>query len=156
GIEPLARSKVAPQQQQWLLGQLGDFQRRAAPQPVRRRQRREHVHRIEQSALKAPARGSKRQMNIAAFEAGGQTKAPVLPEMDLNRPGAAPVLGQKNRPHVFDDLWRGTDPKESRLARFYEACALAERVGFRQQAATAAQQVFTLRRQPDTATEAVK
>src|SRR5262249_19723380 len=40
--------------------------------------------------------------------------------------------------------------------RFEQARALAERVGFRQQAAAAPQQVFTLRRQPDVATETVE
>src|SRR5262245_55711156 len=76
--------------------------------------------------------------------------------MDLNRRVPAPVLGQKIRQHVLDDLWRGTDPKYSGLARFEQARALAERVGFRQQAATAPQQVFTLRRQLDAATDAVE
>ena len=95
-------------------------------------------------------------MNIAAFEAGGQTNATILHEMDLNCRVAAPVLGQKICQHVLDNLWRGTDPKYSSLARPEQPRALAERVGFRLQAAAAPQQVFTLRRQLDTATEAVK
>jgi hypothetical protein len=95
-------------------------------------------------------------MNIATFEAGGQTNATVLHEMDLNRRVPAPVLGQKIRQRVLDDLWRGTDPKYSGLARFEQARAFTERVGFRQQVTAAPEQVFTLRRELDAATDAVE
>src|SRR5262249_58257921 len=55
-----------------------------------------------------------------------------------------------------DHLWRGTDPKYSGLARFEQTRAFTERVVFRQQVAAAPEQVFTLRRQLDAATDAVE
>src|SRR5262249_58128755 len=84
------------------------------------------------------------------------THSAVLHEMELNRRVAAPVAGQKIRQHVLDHLWRGTDPKYSGLARFEQTRAFTERVGFRQQVAAAPEQVFTLRRQLDAATDAVE
>ena len=95
-------------------------------------------------------------MSVAALEVYEQTSAAVLDEVDFHAGVAAPVADQEARQQVLDHLRRRADAKDPGLAGLERARPLAERVGFRQQAAAAPEQIFALRGQPNAATDPVE
>ena len=136
--------------QQRFLGQLGDFQNGAPTEAMRRGQNGKHVHGIKQTSRKVRADGRRhRQMSVAALEVGEQTSAAILDEVDVHAGVATPVMDQEACQQILDHLRRRSDAKYPGLAGLERAGPLAERVGFRQQAAAAPKQVFALRCQPD-------
>jgi hypothetical protein len=84
-VEPLPRTEPALRQQQRFVFKFGDLKQGSAGQPVRGRQRSDHMHRIEQSAFKA-RRASRRnaEMSFAAFESAEQPCAAILDQMHLD------------------------------------------------------------------------
>ena len=69
-----------------------------------------------------------------------------------------PVPDKKSgsREEILDDLRRCADPEYSGLAGLERAGALAERLSFRQQSATAPQQIFAFGGEPNAAARAVE
>ena len=69
---------------------------------------------------------------------------------------AAPVVREEIREQILDHLRGRANPEYSGLAGLERASALAERVGFRQQAAAAPEQIFAFRCQLDAPPDAVE
>src|ERR1043166_4823889 len=123
---------------------------------MRRRQRRDSVNRIEQSAFKTPAGRPQYEMNVAALEPAVQSSPAVLNEMHLHARVAAAIAEEKIRKQVFDHLGRGTDTQYSGLTAFEHACALAERIRLGQQVPAAPEQLLALRGEPDATPDAIE
>jgi hypothetical protein len=97
-----------------------------------------------------------RHVNVAALEAARQQRTPLLDQMDLNARVTALIGGQEIRKHALDHLRRRAHPKCPRLTGFEGPCALAERVGFRQETAAAAQQIFALQGELNASADAIE
>ena len=90
----------------------------SAGQPVRGRQRSDHMHRVQQPAFEARrARRRNAEMNLAAFEPAEQPSAAILDQVHLHAGMAAPVADQKRREQVLDHLRCRGDPAEFRFRR---------------------------------------
>ena len=136
-----ARCKIAAQQQQRLVGQLGDFQHGTATERVLARQQpRARAWDTAGWPESAHRPGPQRQVNVAAFEARRRAERRRPPrDGPPRRGGARRVLGQEIREQVLDHC--GVAPIRSIpcLPGLERAGALAERFGFRQQATAAPQ-----------------
>ena len=77
----------------------------------------------------------------------GQVHGAVLSQADLNAGMSALVANQEGRQETLQSEGRHADADDSRVPASQGAGARAERLGVRQELATASQEVFTFARQ---------
>jgi hypothetical protein len=96
------------------------------------------------------------QMNIAVLKAAWQSQSAVLYKMYLYAWMPDLILAQKRRKHVLNNHWRRSNAQDSSMPALESPRFRIKRISFHQQSATLPQQLFALRRQPQTSTNAVE
>jgi hypothetical protein len=113
-LEPQMRCEVVAQTQQWLLGQLRNFERAALAEAMIGGQHGQHIHGIEQPVMEfALPRRHDRQVDIAALQAARQPRAALFDQANLD-PGVPPAIEhQKIGKQRLDHLRRGADAQHA-------------------------------------------
>jgi hypothetical protein len=144
-VEHLADAETVAEQQDALILEVGDVERRASRQWGARGHRREHTHGEYQTAVEAVVAAPDRegQVGLSTLDELQRASPALFDQMDIHSGSRLQISGEERGKYVLDYLWRGADAELSYFAATHGVRVLDELLGTRQQLAASQQQVFT-------------